>query len=95
MAISFETWRRAHGFSDADAPDAKEVALRLLFEKAAISPDLTESMLGALAPEVMNAARAASQAANPAPMPQNIADVLAGNPAPEAAPGAPTEPTQE
>lgn len=95
MAISFETWRRAHGFSDADAPDAKEVALRLLFEKAAISPDLTESMLGALAPEVMNAARAASQAANPAPMPQNIADVLAGTPAPEAAPAAPTEPTQE
>jgi hypothetical protein len=94
MAISFETWRRAHGFSDADAPDAKEVALRLLFEKAAISPDLTESMLGALAPEVMNAARAASQAANPAPMPQNIADVLAGNPAP-AAPTEPTEPTQE
>lgn len=97
MAISFETWRRAHGFADADAPDAKEIALRLLFEKAAISPDLTESMLGALAPEVMNAARAASQAANPAPMPQNIADVLAGNPvaAPAEAPAAPTEPTQE
>jgi hypothetical protein len=92
MAISFETWRRAHGFADADAPDAKEIALRLLFEKAAISPDLTESMLGALAPEVMDAARAASQAANPAPMPQNIADALSGMPA---APAAPTEPTQE
>lgn len=96
MAISFETWRRAHGFSDADAPDSTEVALRLLFEKAAISPDLTESMLAALAPDVMNAARSASQAANPAPMPQNVADVLAGQPvaAPEAAPEAAPAPTE-
>lgn len=80
MAVSFETWRRAHGFSDADAPDSTEVALRLLFEKGAISPELTESMLNALAPEVLNAARAASQAANVAPMPQNIADAVAGVP---------------
>lgn len=101
MAISFETWRRAHGFADADAPDAKEIALRLLFEKAAISPDLTESMLAALSPEVMNAARAASQAANPAPMPQDVADILAGQPVAAETPApetpAPTSetPTQE
>jgi hypothetical protein len=91
MAISFNTWRRTHGFADADAPDSTEVALRLLFEKGSISPDLTESMLGAIAPEVLTAARAASQAANPAPMPQNVADVLAGEPV-----AAPAEtPTQE
>ena len=80
MAISFDTWRRTHGFADTDAPDSTEVALRLLFEKGSISPDLTESMLGAIAPEVLTAARAASQAANPAPMPQNVADVIAGTP---------------
>ena len=33
MAVSYETWRRAHGFSDTDAPDSTEIALRMLMER--------------------------------------------------------------
>lgn len=87
MAVSYDTWRRAHGFSEADAPTPEEVALRLMFEKGAISPELTEAMIGAFAPEVMEATRDAQQAASVAPMPANVMEMLQG--------GTPTEqPTQ-
>ncbi len=78
MAVSMDTWRRAHGFSEADAPTPQEVALRLLMEKGAITPELTESMLGAIAPDVMKAARVSSQASSVAPIPPEIERLLKG-----------------
>ena len=91
MAISYETWRRAHGFAEAEAPSPTEVALRLLVDKGMITPELTEAMLGAVAPEVMAKVREAAQAANPAPIPEGLDQMLQGQPAP-----APTaEPTAE
>jgi hypothetical protein len=90
MAVSYETWRRAHGFSDSDAPSPTELGLRLLIEKGMITPELTEAMLSAVAPDVMAAARAAQQATSVAPMPDNLSQVLqGGQPGAEAAPGAP------
>jgi hypothetical protein len=85
MAVSYDTWRRTHGFSDADAPSPTELGLRLLIEKGMITPELTEAMLAAVAPEVMKAAREASQANSTAPIPQNLAEAMGG------APGAPQE----
>jgi hypothetical protein len=83
MAVSSDTWRRAHGFSDQDAPTPNELALRMMTEKGAMTPELTESMLAAIAPDMMNAVKAAQQAASVAPMPAAVADVLAGQtPAP-------------
>ena len=76
MAVSFETWRRAHGFSNQDAPDAQEIALRMMFEKGSVSPELTESMLGAIAPEVLRKAREAQQAQSAAPMPPELEQIL-------------------
>lgn len=81
MAISFETWRRSHGFNDADAPSPDEVALRLLIEKGALTPELTEAMLNAVAPGVMTKVRDASQAQNPAPEPDSLTQALGGAPA--------------
>lgn len=91
MAISYETWRKTHGFSEAEAPSPTELALRLLVEKGAITPELTEAMLGVVSPDVMNKVREASQAANPAPMPEGLGEMLQGGEgaAPEAAPAAP------
>ena len=108
MAISMDTWRRAHGFTEADAPNSTEVALRLLIEKGVITPELTESMLSAVAPDVMKATRMASQAANVAPIPPEVERLLKGpqdeapteevpaesSPA-EASPTPETTPTQE
>jgi hypothetical protein len=78
MAISGDTWRRAHGFSDQDAPTPTEVALRLLQERGAITPELTEAMLKAVAPEVMEAVQAVSQENSVAPMTPELQNLLDG-----------------
>lgn len=88
MAVSFDTWRRAHGFSGSDAPDSKEVALRLLIEKGSISPELTQSMINMISPEIMNKIREVQQADSVAPVPPEIEQLL--NQASQATP-APTE----
>ena len=88
MAVSSDTWRRAHGFSDQDAPTPTELALRMLTEKGVITPELTEAMLNAVAPDVMNAVREAQQASSVAPLPPDVESVLqqatGATPAPEA-----------
>ena len=90
MAVSYDTWRRAHGFSDADAPSPAELALRLVIEKGMITPELTQSMLEAVAPELRELINKASQANSVAPMPPEIEQLLAGQaPAPDAEPEVP------
>jgi hypothetical protein len=91
MAVSYDTWRRAHGFSDQDAPSPSEVALRMIMDKGMITPELTEAMLNAVAPEVMEATRAATQATSVAPIPPGLEQMLQGGP-PPAAPAAPPAP---
>ena len=105
MAVSYDTWRRAHGFTDQDAPGPTELGLRLLIEKGVITPELTEALLAAVAPEVMQAAREAQQGASVAPVPPDVSQMLQGvqpgaeapTGAPEAAPAAPeaAPPTEE
>ena len=97
MAVSYDTWRRAHGFSDQDAPSPSEVALRMIMDKGMITPELTEAMLNAVAPEVMEATRAASQASSVAPIPPGLEQMLQGAQpgAPAPAPAAPAAPTPE
>ena len=90
MAVSYETWRRAHGFAATDAPDPNELAIRLLVEKGSLSPELTQAMIGAIAPEVMKSVRDAQQVDSVAPVPQEIQQILEN-----ATPPAPTEPAEE
>ncbi len=89
MAVSYETWRRAHGFSAADAPDAKELAIRMLADRGTISPELTQAMLGAIAPDVMQSVRDAQQAESAAAVPPEISQIL------DQAAGAAPTPTEE
>lgn len=77
-AISYDSWRRAHGFSDADAPTPNELVVRMLVEKGQVMPDLVESLLSAIAPDMMNAARGAGQASSPAPVPPEVQQLLKG-----------------
>lgn len=97
--ISGDAWRRSHGFTEQDAPTPTEVALRLLKEKGAITPELTEAMLGAVAPDVMKATRLASQAQSLAPIPPEVERLLKGPQSTEpvtdeAAPETPETPTE-
>ena len=101
-AISYNTWRRAHGFSDADAPSANELAIKMLFERGMITPELSEAMLSTVAPEIMQGVRAAQQASSIAPVPEEISQAAgAGEEAPaeeapaEEAPAAEEAPTPE
>lgn len=93
MAVSFEAWRRAHGFNENDAPRPDEVAIRLMMNKGSISPELTEAMLTSIAPDVINASRQAQQSASVAPIPPEVQQILQGG-SPGAAP-APAAPEAE
>lgn len=84
-AVSWDTWRRAHGFSDADAPTPNELVIKMLNDKGTLQPELTEALLTALAPDIMNQAKLASQASSVAPIPGDVSSMLNGG-APAAAP---------
>ena len=76
MAVSANTWRRAHGFSDADAPTPKELSIRLLQERGVFTPEFTEAMLSAIAPEVINTVRSQQQQSSVAPIPPELQEAL-------------------
>ena len=92
-AISYEAWRKAHGFSDTDAPTQTEALTRLVLDRGTITPELTEAILAIISPEMMSAARTASQATSVAPVPDAANQILNGAPGdpaadPNAVPGA-------
>ena len=90
MAVSYDTWRRSHGFSDQDAPSPLELAMRLIISKGTITPELTEAMLTAVAPDVMGKVKDVAQANSVAPVPPEIQQILDGaQGAPAAAPAGP------
>lgn len=78
MAVSYDAWRRAHGFSEADAPDATEYALRLIAAKGMVSPELTEQMLSAISPDVMGKIRENTMAESGAGIPVDVDQALDG-----------------
>lgn len=105
--ISGTAWRRAHNFTDDDAPTSTEIAVRLMIEKGQMSPELAEALLSVVAPDIMKAVRDASLSANPmtalSPDVQSALDGTPGapdeaptpaepEPAPEPAPAAPPTP---
>jgi hypothetical protein len=95
LAVSYNAWRRAHGFSDADAPDPKEFALRLILQKGMVTPELTEGMLQAVAPEIMGQVRQQTMEESGAPISPEIDQILQeATGAPDATPEGETAPTQ-
>jgi len=98
MAVSYEAWRDAHGFSEADAPTPNEVALRMMLEKGSITPELTQAILGSFAPEIINSATEVQQAESVGPLTPEIQEALSPEPAPteaeeEEAPSEPITPS--
>lgn len=83
--VNGEAWRREHGFTEEDAQDPTELALRLLTERGPVTPELAEALLTVFAPDVMSRVREASQASSPAPLPPDVAEAI-GTPAPAPAP---------
>jgi hypothetical protein len=78
LAVSYEAWRRAHGFSSADAPDPKEFVLRMIMQKGMVSPELTEQLLRSIAPDVLGELRQQTMQEGGAPIPPEIDQILQG-----------------
>ena len=57
-----------------------------MFQKGMVTPELTEAMMKAFAPNIMDAAKNAAMAASPAPIPTNITEALQGQQPTDAAP---------
>jgi hypothetical protein len=90
--ISAQAWRRAHGFTDQDAPTGKEIGVRMVVEKGGIDPMLTEAILPVIAPDLIDAARGANQAQSAAPIPGEAMNILNGGQGAPAAVGEETVP---
>ena len=94
--ISGEAWRRAHGFSEADKPSNEELAIKKVLTTGQMSPELTEAILGQLAPALFAAMRNVQQETSAAPIPPEVQQALDGAPAtpPDATAPAPGGPPQ-
>lgn len=79
LAVSYDAWRRSHGFSEADAPDPKEYVLRMVMQKGMVSPELTEALLRSVAPEVMGEVRQQAMAESGAEIPPEVDQLLQGD----------------
>lgn len=56
-AISHDSWRRAHGFTDSDAPSQLEIAQRMAKEKGMLNEPLTEKLVATMVPDLMSGLR--------------------------------------
>lgn len=83
--ISGKAWRRAHGWSEHDAPDEDELLRRLAQERAVIPPDMSPVLIESLNKSFFEKARSQGQAN--AGIPSDVAQLLQGEtPTPGAAP---------
>lgn len=88
--ISGKAWRRAHGYSEHDAPDDDEILRRMAMERAVIPPDMSPVLLESLNPKFFADARQAGQES--AGIPSDVAQLLqGGEAAPPAAEPPPTD----
>jgi hypothetical protein len=96
--VSGKAWRRAHGWSEHDAPDEDEILRRIAMDRAVIPPDMSPALIEMLNPDFFAQARQAGQDA--AGIPGDVAQLLQGGEgipagpegdaaAPEAAPATP------
>lgn len=76
--IGGTAWRRAHGYSEHDAPTPDELLRQLALERAVIPPDMSPALIEMLNPEFFAKARAAGQDA--AGIPSDVAQLLEGGP---------------
>lgn len=85
--VSKAAWRRAHGFTESDAPTELEIAQDMAVKRGALSEPVTEALLRTLIPSLLEQVqRGIQQQAGDV---GNVLETLDGNAIPE--PGAPAE----
>lgn len=78
FAISTDVWRKSHGYSDTDAPNEQEMALRYLLSKAPPQPGMIDMMFKQAFPGTVENARNANLTNAPVPMPESAQEILYG-----------------
>lgn len=74
--LSAEAWRSSRGFNDHDAPDAKELLIKMAMERTQIPPDMAALLIESILPEFFQAAREEGQ--EEAGVPDDISSLLEG-----------------
>jgi len=74
--ISPDSWRRAHGFSDADAPSEEELALMLLETKGQLPPEVTTALLNVALPSILGQQRDEALDNSVVPFPSAARNIL-------------------
>jgi len=77
-ALSAAAWRKAHGYSDIDAPTPDESLFREALNRGPFSPELAEALFKIMAPMLLGEVRDANLAASPSPFPEGVQNVLEG-----------------
>ncbi len=67
-----------HGFAESDAPTPSETLFRAAVERGDLSPELVQQLMLAMAPDLMEKIRLKQQEDNPAPLPQDVENILRG-----------------
>jgi hypothetical protein len=93
MLISGAAWRRAHGFSEADAPTDEELALRVALS-GSVAPSTTLDFLRQVAPDLVKEAEQLAQQSFGDPTRKTEPSDLAPQDTPDAQPAIPQSPPE-
>lgn len=78
-ALSGDAWRKAHGYTDTDAPTPEEQLKRAVLERGAITPEIATEVFKLIAPTLLGQVRQQSLANSPvAPLSPAAQDILDG-----------------
>jgi hypothetical protein len=81
FSLSFKAWRRENGYTEADAPSANELVLRILLARAGLEDPTAQSIIRTIAPTLMEEAGKADQASSVGPLTPEVQGILQGAPA--------------
>lgn len=90
FALSLDSWRRANGFNEDDAPSREEILERLAINRGILTPEMTDTIFKEIFPDMMDKVRANTLEGQEAPIPDSVEQLI--NPATAQAP--PNNPTE-
>ena len=90
FALSLDSWRRANGFNEDDAPSREEILERLAINRGVLTPEMTDTIFREIFPDMMDKVRANTLEGQEAPIPDSVEQLINPDTA-QAPPNNPTE----
>ncbi|MGV1079730.1 MAG: Hint domain-containing protein [Candidatus Nanopelagicales bacterium] len=76
--LSGEAWRKAHGFSETEKPNERELAVQLLLSKGQLTEDMVTALLNVALPVIVGKQRENNLADRTTPFPDSASQILNG-----------------